>query len=85
MAATQAAENYRNELGLTCYLRWGIYNSIPTWTHSQNLIASAEALSLKISSHKTSLKWSQRPSQSEPAGDILGLIEQGYTDFGCPN
>ena len=41
-----------------------IYASIPTWTHSQNLLAAAEAPSLKISSHGTSLKWSRRPSQS---------------------
>ena len=34
-----------------------IYASIPTWTHSQNLIAAAETLSLIISSHETSLKW----------------------------
>ena len=40
-----------------------IYISIPMWTHSQNLPA-AEALSLKIFSHGTSLKWSQRLSQS---------------------
>ena len=43
--------------GLTWYFRWVIYTSIPTWTHSQNSCA-AEALSLKISSHGTSLKWS---------------------------
>ena len=43
----------------------GIY-TIPTLTHSQNSLA-AEALSLKISSHGTSLKWSWRPSQ--PAGE----------------
>ena len=64
MAAAQAAENHGDEWGLTWYLRWGIYTSIPTWTHSQNSLAAAEALSLKISSHGTSLKWSQRPSQS---------------------
>ena len=43
--------------------RWGIHTSIPTWTDSQNSQAAAEALSLKISSHETSLIWSQRPSQ----------------------
>ena len=51
------------EWGLTWYLRWGIYTSIPTWSHSQNSLATAEALSLKISYHGTSLKWSRRPSQ----------------------
>ena len=64
MAAAQAAENHGDEWGLTWYFRWGIYTSIPTWTHSQNSPAAAEALSLKISSHGTSLKLSQRPSQS---------------------
>ena len=64
MVAVQAAENYGNEWGLTWYFLWGIYTSIPTWTHSQNSLAAAEAPSLKISSHGTSLKWSQRPSQS---------------------
>ena len=39
-------------------------NIILTWTHSQNLRAAAEAWSLKISSHGTSLKWSQKLSQS---------------------
>ena len=42
--------------GLTWYFLWGIYTSIPTWTHSQNSLAAAEALSLKISSYGTSLK-----------------------------
>ena len=37
--------------------------SIPTWTHSKNSLAAAEALSLRISSHGTSLRWSQRRSQ----------------------
>ena len=64
MATAQAAENYGDERGLTWYLRWGIYTSIPTWTNSQNLLAAAEGLSLKISSHGTSLKWPRRPSQS---------------------
>ena len=62
MAAVQAFGNHGDEWGLTWYLRWGIYASIPTWTHSQNLSAAAEALSLKISSHGTSIKWSWRPS-----------------------
>ena len=42
-----------------------IAKPIPTWTYSQNsLAAAAEALSLKISSHGTSLKWSWRPSSN---------------------
>ena len=63
VAATQAAENYGDEWGLTWYFRWGTYTPVPTWTHSQSAPAAAEALSLKIS-HRTSLKWSQRLSQS---------------------
>ena len=63
IATVQAFGNHGDEWGLTLYLRWGIYASIPTWTHSQNLpAAAAEALSLKISSHGTSIKWSWRPS-----------------------
>ena len=58
MAAAQAAENHGDEWGLTWYFLWGIYTSIPTWTHSQNSLAAAEALSLKISYNGTSLKWS---------------------------
>ena len=50
VAAAQEAKNHGNEWGLTWY--------------SQNSLAAAEALSLKISSHGTSLKWSRRPSQS---------------------
>ena len=64
MAAAQAAENHGDEWGLTWYFLWGIYTSIPTWTHSKNSLAAAEALSLKISSRGTSLKWSHRQSQS---------------------
>ena len=64
MAAAQAIENYGDQWGLNCYLRWAIYTPIPTWTYSQNPLAAAEALSWKISSHRTSLKWSWRPSLS---------------------
>ena len=64
MAAAQAAENHEDEWGLAWYFLCGIYTSIPTWTHSQNSLAAAEAPSLKISSHGTSPKWSRRPSQS---------------------
>ena len=54
MTAAQAAENHGDEWGLTWYSLWGLYTSIPTWTHSQNSLAAAEAPSLKISSHVTS-------------------------------
>ena len=64
MVATQPAENHRDEWGLTWYLWWGTYTSIPTWTYSKNSLAAAEELRLKISSNGTSLKRSQRPSQS---------------------
>ena len=63
MAAPQAAENHGDGWVLRDEV-WGTYISIPTWAHPQNSLAAAEALSLKISSHGTSLKWSQRPSQS---------------------
>ena len=56
MEAAQAAENHVDEWGLTWCSKWGICKSVPTWTHSQNLLATAEALSLKISSHGASLK-----------------------------
>ena len=45
--ATRAAENHRNEWGLIWYLRWGIYTSVPTWTHPHNSLAAAEALNLR--------------------------------------
>ena len=64
MAAAQAAENHGDEWDLTWYFKWEIYTSIPTWTYSQNSLVAVEALSLKISSRGTSLKWSWRPSQS---------------------
>ena len=56
MAAAETAENHEDEWGVTCYSQWEIYTSNPMWTHSQNSQAAAEALSLKISSHGTSLK-----------------------------
>ena len=61
MAAAQAAENHVDERCLTWYLWWERYTSISTGTNSQNSLAAAEALILKILSHGTSLKWSQRP------------------------
>ena len=36
-------------VSLIWYFLWGIYTSIPTWIHSQNLLAAAETPSLKIS------------------------------------
>ena len=60
----QAAEKHGDEYGLTWYLRSGRYTSFPAWTHSQNPLAAAEALSLTIFSHGPFLKWSRRLSQS---------------------
>ena len=83
-AAAQAAENHGVEWDLTWYLQWGIFTPIPTWTHSQNLLAAAEALCLKMSYHGTSRKWLQRPFQSaqnnhklcyETGHPIVNLIE----------
>ena len=54
MVASQAAENHGDKWSLTWYFLWAIYKSIPTWTHSQNSVVAAEALSLKISFHGTS-------------------------------
>ena len=62
MAAVQAAENHGHDWGLIWYLLWGIYTPITTWTHSQNPLTAAEALSLGIFLHRTTLKWSQIPS-----------------------
>ena len=50
MAAAKGDEEHGNEWGLTWYVWWGIYTSVPTWTHLQNSLAAAEAPSLKISS-----------------------------------
>ena len=63
MAAAWTDENHGDEFDVVP-LWWGICTSIPTWTHSQNSLTAAEALSLEISSCETTLKWSQRPSQS---------------------
>ena len=51
MAAAQAAESDGDEWGLTWYLglRIYIYISTPTWTHSQNLLAAAEAQDILLS------------------------------------
>ena len=58
MAAAKAAENHGDRWNLTWYLQWGIYTSILIWTHSQNSLAAAEVLGLKISPNGTSIKWS---------------------------
>ena len=74
---------------ITWYLRWGIYTSIPTWTNSQNSLAAAEALSLKISSHGTEHLWNyhkDHPSQhknshklcDETGHPILSLLESQW-------
>ena len=57
---------------LTWYLPWGIYASIPTWTHSQNSLAAVEALSIKISFLGISLKWSHEdcPNQHENSNKL---------------
>ena len=44
MAAVQAGKNLG---GLTQYLWWGMYTSIPNWTHPQNSLAAAKALEFK--------------------------------------
>ena len=59
MVVVQTADEWR----LILYF-WWIYTSIPTSSHSQNSRAAAEAPSLKMSSHRTSLKWSRRTTQS---------------------
>ena len=66
MATAQAAGNNEDEWGLTWYLWWGIYTSIPIRTHSQNSLAAVEALSLKISSHGTlPSDYKEHPNQHE--------------------
>ena len=35
-------------LAMICWKQWGIYASIPSWTFSQNSLAAAEALTLKV-------------------------------------
>ena len=64
MAAAQAGGNHGNEWGLSWFLVWAIYASIRVWTHSQNSLAAAEALSLIIPSHETFHKWSRRLKKS---------------------
>ena len=90
MAAAQAAGNHWDKSSLTWYLYWGINTSIPTWSNSQNLLASAEVpLSLKISSlgnHKdhpigklmeTETRWSKFPNGGKAIVEqILGTGER---------
>ena len=64
MAIAQAVEKHGNETDLTSYLPWGIYTSVPTWTHWQNPEPAVKGHRLNIASHGGSLGWSQRPSQS---------------------
>ena len=63
-----------DEWGLTWLFRWGIYSSIPVWTHSQNSLAAAEALNLKISSHGRSLKWSFKDLSKDLSNDTLTFV-----------
>ena len=56
MAAVQAAENHGDEWGLTWYFSWGIYTSVPTWTHLQNSLAAAEHWVKDPNKHKNSHK-----------------------------
>ena len=66
MTAAQVSENHEDEWGLIFMNDYwqGIYTSIPAWTNSQIWVATTKAQSLHISSPGTSLKWSQRLSQS---------------------
>ena len=66
MAAEQTGESHADKWDLTCYLRWGIDASIPTWTYSQNSLATSEVPSLNIFFHGTSFKDQHlsRPFQS---------------------
>ena len=57
--------DHGDEWGLNLCFLWGIYTSIPTWTYSQNSLTVAEAPSLKIFSHGTSLRWSWSHSAQE--------------------
>ena len=57
MAATQPAENHSDKWGFTEYLHCGKIISVSTKSQSQNLVAAAQTLSLKLSSQVTSLNW----------------------------
>ena len=49
MVAAQAAENRGEEWDLTWYFRWGIYATIPTWTHLQSSLAFIWSFSRAVS------------------------------------
>ena len=50
VAAAKAAESHGDGWVLAWYLLWGIDTSVPTWTHTQNLLAL-------ISSRRTDFKY----------------------------
>ena len=76
----QATEN----LHLIQYSWWGTCTSISTWIHSQNsLAAAAELLSLNLSFHRISLKWSQRPSQSMQIVISPKIVPNRVSAFDC--
>ena len=73
MAAAQASENHGDKWGLTWCFLWGIYASVPTWTHLQNSLVAAEALSIKIRFHGTSLNdHKDHPNQHENSQVMQG-------------
>ena len=78
ITAAQAAEKHGDEWDVTLYLWWGTYTSVPTWTHSQNSLAVAEAPSLKISFHRTSLRWY---SSVESIGEFFFVRIKNYEKF----
>ena len=47
MAAAEAAENHGNEWGLTWYLWWGIYTSIPAWIKLTKFTSSRRSTEFK--------------------------------------
>ena len=75
MTGVQAAENHGDKWGWIWYLWWGIYTSVPTQIHSQNLLAAAEASTLKISSHGASQEHpNQHKNSHELSDEIRHLI-----------
>ena len=56
ISMAETSENHGDYRGLISYLWCVIYALILTWNQSQNSLAAAEALSLKMSSHGTLLK-----------------------------
>ena len=53
MTAAQATKNHEDDWSLTWYLRWGIYTSVPTWTHSQNSLVGAFVFNISQMIRKT--------------------------------